>query len=383
MNKTGNKLFELNFLFLAVILLMISFVAVSCSDSENDNLDGDLEDGEAETEIEDDALIDGDDDTSENPIDGDMDSEQVEEEEEAEVSATFRFVAMADTHIIDDYYVGPEGSELDTETIYKTKERFENARSLINSYTKHPIELVFIAGDFVHNYPKIDGYDNTDLQTYRDNYTRFDIAKEIADGFNMPVYPGMGNHDYDVGDIPREVTNQLYKEKYGIDPYYKVDHKGWRFIHANNYLGETCNPESDLYNSKSGSFGKEQLEWMESLLADNMPTVIFLHHPVAGTSILEPQVDKSFHDLLKNYEDSIKLVVAGHVHMYLDFQTDYGPQHWSVGSTRYDGDAFFIIEANSETGEYSIVNRDCFQILGSITVPFDEEKGCLYTEETE
>lgn len=370
---------------LFIFILLFGFLLISCGDS-NSGTDGDADgDTDIESDVHETDSIDGDTSESEDDLtipDGDLDQEtETEPEEEQEESKTFRFAVLGDTHIIDQYYVGPEGSPLDTETIFKTEERFKQARTLINSYTKYPIELAFIAGDFIHNLPEIEGYDKDDIQTYRDNYTRYDIAKEIIDGFNMPVYPGFGNHDYRVGTISRELTNQIYKEKYGVDPYYKVDYKGWRFIHANNYLGETCNPDSELYECKIGSFGEQQLEWMHDLLKDNMPTMIFLHHPLTVTTNIEPDVEQGFHDLLKTYKDTIKLVIAGHIHMFMDFGDTYGPHHWSVGSTRYDGNAFFIFEADGETGEYSIINRDCFQILDSKTVPYDEvSDSCVYVE---
>ncbi|MEJ7708535.1 MAG: hypothetical protein WKF84_01430 [Pyrinomonadaceae bacterium] len=67
----------------------------------------------------------------------------------------FRFAVIADTHIIDDFYKGPEGSPLDTETIFKTSARLEKARALINNLNP-PVEQVFLVGDYIHDYPSID-----------------------------------------------------------------------------------------------------------------------------------------------------------------------------------------------------------------------------------
>jgi hypothetical protein len=48
-------------------------------------------------------------------------------------SSKFYFAVIADTHIIDGYYKGPEGNAEDTESIFKTTERLEAARALIDS----------------------------------------------------------------------------------------------------------------------------------------------------------------------------------------------------------------------------------------------------------
>src|ERR1700743_701008 len=65
----------------------------------------------------------------------------------------FYFALVADTHIIDDYYVkGSENGVEDNESILVTTPRFASARDLINSL--HPaIEQVFLIGDYFHNYP--------------------------------------------------------------------------------------------------------------------------------------------------------------------------------------------------------------------------------------
>ena len=62
-------------------------------------------------------------------------------------SRYFYFAVIADTHIIDDFYKGPESNALDTESIFKTTERLVCARSLINSLHP-PMERVFLVGDY-------------------------------------------------------------------------------------------------------------------------------------------------------------------------------------------------------------------------------------------
>src|ERR1700679_1116784 len=64
----------------------------------------------------------------------------------------FYFALVADSHIIDDFYVkGSENGVEDNESILVTTPRLTSARDLINSL--HPaIEQVFLIGDYFHNY---------------------------------------------------------------------------------------------------------------------------------------------------------------------------------------------------------------------------------------
>ena len=281
----------------------------------------------------------------------------------------FRFAVLADTHIIDDFYEGPEGSEIDTQTIFLTRQRLASVRDYINLLDP-AMEAVFIAGDYVHNYPS----DQWDF--YTENTTRFDIAKQITDEFAMPVYPGMGNHDYDIPDISIDFTNRLFKEKYGLDPYYYVDIHGWRFIHINNFLGETMNPLSENYNRDMGSFGRQQLEWLDDVLAEGKPSFIFLHYPLP-LIIREEFADISIQQLLLKYQETVQMIVAGHLHMWIDFGYDYGPLHWVMGSTRYDTNAYLLIEADTELNSFTVLNEACIEWFDSEIPAYDPVRGCI------
>jgi hypothetical protein len=48
-------------------------------------------------------------------------------------SGGFRFAVIADPHIIDEYYKGPENSPEDTESILHSTERLTSARNVLNS----------------------------------------------------------------------------------------------------------------------------------------------------------------------------------------------------------------------------------------------------------
>ena len=85
-------------------------------------------------------------------------------------ASKFYFALIADTHIIDSFYKGPEGNAEDTESIFKTSERLIAARTLINSL-QPKMERVFLIGDYFHNYP------SREIDFYFQNETRLDRAK--------------------------------------------------------------------------------------------------------------------------------------------------------------------------------------------------------------
>jgi hypothetical protein len=127
-------------------------------------------------------------------------------------SSKFYFALIADTHIIDGYYKGPESNPEDTESMFKTAERLESARGVINALQPR-MEQVFLIGDYFHNYP------SADIDFYFKNETRLDHAKKLTDAFQMPVHAGFGNHDYWAGGMSRENSHELFRRKFGLKPY--------------------------------------------------------------------------------------------------------------------------------------------------------------------
>ncbi|HPQ71130.1 MAG TPA: metallophosphoesterase [bacterium] len=257
---------------------------------------------------------------------------------------TFRFAIIADTHIIDEFYTGDEWQ------IYHSANRLAAVRDVFNAMNP-AIELAINVGDVIHNYP------STDYDFYFENYTRFDRYKELADGFNMPIHPCLGNHDYDIGTIDRGFTHDLVKAKWGLDPYYSTDYKGWKFIAANNFLGDTQDPSSGSYNEMLASFGETQLQWLEAELQQGKPTIIYFHYPLM---LIKPNevADLGMVSLLRQYRETIKLVVAGHLHMWLQFGEMYGPPHYVCASTRYDKTAFMIFDVDTRLQTMRVANWD-------------------------
>ena len=263
-------------------------------------------------------------------------------------SNTFRFAVIADSHIIDSMYKGPESNAEDTESILHSADRLSSARDVLNALEPAP-ELIVLVGDYFHNYP------SPDVDFYFQNETRLDIAKKITDGFRMPVHVGFGNHDYGVPRVSREVSHELFRRKFGVKPYYAVEHKGFNFVHLNNFLGNTWTPGHAAFKKESGSLGEEQLNWFEGELRQHKPTFVFVHYPLTIVQPLE-RADYGLHPLVKKYRDNIQLIVSGHWHRWFEFGRSFGPQHLVMAATRYDPNAYLIVDVNTKAMTHELTN---------------------------
>jgi UDP-2,3-diacylglucosamine pyrophosphatase LpxH len=275
----------------------------------------------------------------------------------------FYIALIADSHIIDDFYVkGSENGVEDNESILVTTPRLTAARDLINSLSP-AIEQVFLLGDYFHNYP------SPDYEFYFNNKTRLDNAKSITDGFRMPVHIGFGNHDYDVRHVSREMSHKLFKAKFNTDPYWVLDYKGYKFVHLNNFLGSTQDNKASDFNPNTGTLGEAQLHWFEAQLSERKPTFVFVHYPLMAIEAVEFR-DYGLHPLLRKYRETIQLVVSGHVHKWIDFAHTYGPQHYIMAATRYDPNAYMLLEIDQDRSSWRFLNADLVDWSTHYTKPY-------------
>jgi hypothetical protein len=274
----------------------------------------------------------------------------------------FHFAVVADPHIIDDFYRGQESNALDTESLQHSAANLSSARDLINSLNPK-IEQVFLVGDYFHNYP------STDYDFYFKNRTRLDNAKAITAQFKMPVHIGFGNHDYDVPDVSREMSHRLFEAKFATKPYSSIDHKGYKFVHLNNFLGATWDPASKEYNRGQGSLGQEQLHWFEAQLREHKPTFVFIHYPL-WICTPEEFSDYGLHPLLRKYQDTIQLVISGHWHKWIDFAHTFGPQHYVMAATRYDPNAYMLIEVDRKLNSWRFINANLVEWSTHYSKPY-------------
>lgn len=229
------------------------------------------------------------------------------------------------------------------------------------------MEKVFLIGDYFHNYP------SPDNDFYFQHETRVDHAKALTDAFNMPVHAGFGNHDYSAS-IPREMSHELFRRKFGLSPYYTVEYRGWKFIHLNNFLGGTWTKGSPAFHPATGSLGEEQLNWFEAELQQNKPSFVFIHYPL---SIVLPTEVKDYgvYGLIKRQRDSIQRVVSGHWHKWYEFGRTFGPQHLVMAATRYDPNAYLIVEADLKTVSHTLLNIDLVDWNTHYSAPYKNHAG--------
>ncbi len=267
----------------------------------------------------------------------------------SESARSFRVAIIADTHIIDGDYKGPEDNQEDTDSMAHTHERLLAARDQVNALHTS-VEQVFHLGDVVHDCP------SSDYDFYFRNPTRLDIAREAFDGFHAPMHLCLGNHDYGLPKVSRETTHRLFAAKFNAPPYKAVEWRGWKFLLLNNFMGETWNPSSRAYDQGTGTLGEEHLQWLEAELAQHKPTIVLVHYPLW---LIQPTevADFGLHPLLRKYRETIHLVLTGHWHKWVDFAHTYGPRHIVSAATRYDANSYMILELDQSGANCRFVNE--------------------------
>jgi hypothetical protein len=254
-----------------------------------------------------------------------------------------------------------------------------------------PVDLEFVVhvGDFIHDYP------STDIDFFFQNDTAIDYGKSQIDRLDIPFHVALGNHDYD-RRVERALTHDLFRDKLGIEPYYKVEHEGWKLLQLNNFVGETWNPGADGFNRDSGSLGFTQLDWLEAELAEGLepgtyenrqprrvvwpegtwkisagqkPTFLFVHFPLTQMS-RDEGMGRSLEQVVRGYADTIQVVVSGHMHRWFDFPEQWGPRHIAMGSTRYDTDAYLLVEVDVAAGTWRFLNEGYWQLVTLYSEPY-------------
>jgi 3',5'-cyclic AMP phosphodiesterase CpdA len=268
---------------------------------------------------------------------------------------TFRIVVISDTHITGPQYVCcTENGDIDNASIQKTQERLEAVVDHINAIDPPP-DMVVITGDVMHN-----PYYSMDPTWYATTESAWTITPQILDRLEMPVHMAFGNHDYDIDcdanpHVSREMTAQLIEDHYGVAPYYAVDHKGWRFLFGNSMLGPTWDDTSPACNTDLGSYGAQQLAWVDQQLAGGLPTIFLSHHPLPETSMTDD--DGTNIAEVEAAHRNLVLHLAGHQHRFLELVGSYPFPHIEVGATRYDDDNYWLFELHGD-GTFKILDQD-------------------------
>ena len=260
-----------------------------------------------------------------------------------------RIAIIADSHIIDEFYTCCESTDLDTESLQQSEARLMATRAELNALEPKPSALV-VAGDVVHEFP------SDDPAFYTQNRTSMDIAKDVYDGFDFPAYFAMGNHDYDVPFVSREMTWDLIRDKWGMDtPYHSVDLGGTRWLMLDGQYGPTWDVNDAQYDKDFASFGDEQLAWIDEQLADGLPTFLVFHHP--PNFVRRNESTGAFPDLfavLEAHPGVVEAAFTGHMHLWMDTAGMWGFPGYGLAATRFDPRNWWVLDVDPNTGDWSI-----------------------------
>ncbi len=125
-----------------------------------------------------------------------------------------------------------------------------------------------------------------------------------------------------------------------------------------------------MVDRTTGSLGEEQLNWFEAQLEEGKPTFVFIHYPlwlVVPTEV----ADYGLHPLIRKYKETIQLVVSGHWHKWVDFAHTYGPQHYVIAATRYDPNAYMLMEVDRQRNTWRFLNESLVEWSTHYSKPYN------------
>ncbi len=188
------------------------------------------------------------------------------------------------------------------------------------------------------------------------------ISADLFDGFDAPVYPLFGNHDYGgfdcdtPDDVYFEWHRDLFDKFYGREPYYAVDLHGFRFLLLDGQLGLRCQEKTG-----EAAYGRTQLDWVADQIDEGLPTFVLSHYMSLIWSSEEttgpnPDLDT----VVAERSDVVQGIFAGHTHRWLNGSTTSpgGVEEWVLGAVRYDPDNFWVLELDPSDGSWAIVDFD-------------------------
>ena len=272
-----------------------------------------------------------------------------------------RVVFIADTHVIGPQYTCcSESDGVDNASIMRTPERLEHTIQAINAIEPPP-DHVFLVGDVVH-----DAHHSDAIDWYTGEENAFSRAATLLGQLNAPLHIVWGNHDYEVecgggtGHYEREFTHSLFQHFFQANPYDQVETDNWRFAMLNSQLGPTWDALGPDCQTGVGSYGEEQLAWLDGALSDDKPTVVLSHHHmITATSMHENDGPHPSLSAVLSKHDNVAVHMAGHLHRWYDLlPTDSHPvRHIILGATRYDTDNFWLAEFHPN-GEFELLDYD-------------------------
>jgi hypothetical protein len=254
----------------------------------------------------------------------------------------FHIVIISDTHISKD----------------ESKDgRLRQLITKINNDKIPNVHLVFNTGDAVS---RIYGdYTSENRDTSDDRAQRYlDLINQLS----VPAFTALGNHDYKIGpdvdsDDPFskeqiELSESIWQGKGDIYPYYSLDYSSWKFIVLNSMRGRYL----------ERNFDPDQLKWLESELAQEIPSVLFFHHPIetdhfrfwaSFKDLIDEDMEPEFFSMCNKYKQNIKAIFVGHGHTWTKDTLFDSIKVYETSSFGDDEDSPFYL-AGFDTTEFRI-----------------------------
>ncbi len=294
----------------------------------------------------------------------------------------FWFAVITDTHLHGD-------------PSHRNGEVMEQTLAILEDF-EVPVSFVVVTGDVVDELPSDDpAYYEAEEET------AIGRLQDIVAGTSLPVHIAMGNHDYYLKDTSLEngltedkaARELLFQQLLGMPaPWYAFEEQGVRFLVLNSMQQDE---RVDWAPETCGSFGEEQLGWIEEQLADGTPCFLFFHHPLAldamiehGMAVLWPfEVPRDeggydkyedseydgwtdpIYDVLEQHAEQVMAVFVGHGHWFIEDSWAGVPVMMgdSVGnsvlqsSVGEDDDEqpmrYHLVEINLTQGTFAVYNR--------------------------
>ncbi len=199
-----------------------------------------------------------------------------------------------------------------------------------------------------------------------------DALQKVMASSPIPVEPVLGNHDYyATGDAIFEMTadplvrTQVFQEAIGLPPWHYTVHGGMKFVHLNSLYGPLAADSLGL----NGSLGEEQLAWLDQVLADGVPAILFLHHP--PSTVLE-EGELTLEKLIAKYNENVLAVFVGHIHVWASSEISGVPVY--ITSAGFRGEDFHHVRVDPIAGTVEILNLDSIDYGETVEVPCEPQR---------
>ena len=80
--------------------------------------------------------------------------------------------------------------------------------------------------------------------------------------------------------------------------------------------------------------------------------------------------DIGFASVIAKHPGVVKMIIAGHMHLWFDMGDFEGAPHMAIAATRYDENAFAIADLTTDTHEFKFVHQELWHMQGHGAEPW-------------